>query len=145
MLIKKRPGHLSAGDAIAKQVLDRVGIGECVMCSIRRVRNPKLHRKFFALIKLAFDNWRPLGATPDTKNIEQFRKELIIAAGYYDVVLSLSGEPHLEAKSIAWDRMGEEEFTPLYEAVVEVLSRGFLPGLTTEQAERFALEVAEGF
>lgn len=140
MLCKKRSGMLSAADRRAKAIIDKMSLGECAYVQIRRARNPKLHRKFFALVQFAFDNWRVQDA-PAAQNIERFRKDLTIAAGFYDVVLGIDGQTHLEAKSIAWDKMGEEEFTPLYEQVVEVLARGFIPGMTRAQAERFAAEL----
>ena len=143
LLVKKRLGFLSAGDPHAKAIIDKMGLGECALFSIRRIRNPKLHRKFFALIQFAFDNWRPdTGAAP--KDIETFRRDLIIAAGFHKIVLGMDGQAYLEARSIAWDQMGEEEFTPLYEAVVRVLAQGFIPGMTPAEAERFVNEL-EGF
>lgn len=143
MLVKKRAGHLSAGDARARDIIGQMSIGECALCTVRRVRNPKLHRKFFALVKFAFDNWRPVDGK-EFRNIESFRKELIIAAGFHQTVLGVDGAVRLEAKSVAWDRMGEEEFTPLYEAVVAVLGDGFIPGLTATEAAGFAASL-EGF
>ena len=151
LLVKKRLGFLSAGDPHAKAIIDKMGIGEVALFSIRRIRNPKLHRKFFALIQFAFDNWRPdrtyeygspRGAVE--KDIETFRRDLIIAAGFHKIVLGMDGKAYLEARSIAWDQMGEEEFTPLYEAVVRVLAQGFIPGMTPAEAERFVNEL-EGF
>ena len=140
LLCKKRSGMLSPADARARSIVQHMSLGECAYAQIRRARNPKLHRKFFALVQFAFDNWRVHDA-PAAQNIDRFRKDLTIAAGFYEVVLGIDGKSHLEAKSIAWDKMGEEEFTPLYEKVVEVLAEGFIPGMTPAQAERFAMEL----
>jgi hypothetical protein len=146
----KGEGALQPADPQAKELLDRVGDGEYVLMTMRRVRNPQFHRKFMALLRLAFDHWNPAGrelaGMPARKSFERFRKELVINAGYYDVVLGIDGAARLEAKSIAWGKMGEETFTELYESMVSVLSQAILPGLTVPQANRLADEVlAQGF
>ena len=72
-------------------------------------RNPKLHRKFFSLVNMLFENQE--GYT----NIYDLRRDLTIAAGYYEEKINhFTGEVKLEAKSISFASMDEVEFRQLY-------------------------------
>ena len=75
----------------------------------------------------AFDYWEPpessfneWGVVPE-KNFETFRKEVTKIAGFYVVTHKLNGDVQIEAKSIAWDKMDEDEFEKLYSACVDVI------------------------
>ena len=141
MFVRTRSGYLAPIDVRAHELMQHTRVGDEVLVQLRRPRNPKLHRKFFAMIAFAFDHWDPPEqpmSRSGVKDRETFRKELTIAAGYYNWILGLNGEPRLEAKSIAWDRMDDDEFTHLYEAVVAVLAKGFLPGVTPEMMDDWA-------
>ncbi len=62
------------------------------------------------------------------------RKDLIIVAGYYDDHINLiTGEVTKVHKSISFSNMGEIEFSEIYEAVKNVISRWL--GLTNETIE----------
>ncbi len=58
-------------------------------------RNPKFHRKMFALLSVGFDSWEPdrkrfnYNGRPIEKNFERFREQVLILAGHYDQVFSL--------------------------------------------------------
>jgi hypothetical protein len=146
MLVKGPRGHLQPFDGEARSYLSSMRRGQPVLCSMRLPRNPAFHRKFFALIAFAFDHWTPPNMYEGRVAIrdrDSFRKQLTIAAGYHHTVLQLDGTVRLEARSIAWDQMGEQEFHDLYEAVTRVLAEGFLPGVDAETLEQWAAEYAE--
>jgi len=84
----------------------------------KKPRNYEFHKKFFALIKMLFDNQEYY------KNIEHLRKDLTVAAGYYELRHGLNGEV-LEAKSISFGSMDEIEFNKLYNAVINVIVERF--------------------
>jgi hypothetical protein len=150
-MVKTDRGTLAAADPFAVRQIGNIAAGEYVLVSLRRDRNPGHHRKFMAMAKLAFDQWNPaekqLDGMPAQKSFDVFRRELVIAAGFYEVVLGINGEARLEARSLAFDKMGQEEFTEVYDAVFAVLTRGILPGsMSKPEAERLAeLVFAEGF
>lgn len=89
-------------------------------------RNIKFHRKFFVLRDFLFDIWEE--GRPQVfhrgviirGNKEKFRKDLLIMAGYYDVVINIRGEPRLEAQSMSFDSMDEDVFEKLYSACIDV-------------------------
>jgi len=93
-------------------------------------RNPKFHRKMFALLTVGFDCWEPdrkkfaYDGRPIEKNFERFREQVLILAGHYDQVFSLRGDKmELVAKSISYASMDDAEFEVLYSAVIDVLLR----------------------
>ena len=93
-------------------------------------RNPKFHRKMFALLTVGFDCWEPdrkrfsYDKRPIEKNFDRFREQVLIMAGHYDQVFSLRGDKmELIAKSISYAAMDDAEFDALYSAVIDVLLR----------------------
>jgi hypothetical protein len=44
-----------------EELLKRVRTGEIIACEFTKPRNPKFHRKFFALLNLAYEYWVPDG------------------------------------------------------------------------------------
>lgn len=123
--------------------LIRKEIGELFEISIKWLRNPKFHRKFFALLKVGFDAWEPdrvrysYKGKPITKNFEHFREDITILAGYYEQVFNLNGEMTLKAKSISFANMEEDEFEMLYSDVADVI----LAKVCTRYAGRAELDI----
>lgn len=100
--------------------------GELISVEMSFPRNPKFHRKFFALLQIGFEAWEPgFEAThkgePVGKDFERFRKDVTIMAGFYEPVFALDGTLELEAKSIAFANMDDAEFERVYSAVADVL------------------------
>lgn len=120
-----------------KEKWSKVGIGEVFKCTTINQRNYEFHKKFFALIQIAFDN---LPERFDFTDPEHLREELIKAAGFYELRTDFHGNEYKVAQSIAFDKMDEERFQVLYERVVDLVCRliGFdKPDLLQEIAEQF--------
>ena len=84
-----------------------------VIYDLKKNRSPGNHRRYFAFIRLAFDMQEHFG------NDTIFRKHLQIAAGHVDIVIDpKTGETMLIPKSISWDELGEDEFKPLFNDVI---------------------------
>lgn len=91
-------------------------------------RNIKFHRKFFALIKLAYEN------QSDYRLTEDLRRDLIITSGHYEeVVNKITGEVYKIAKSLQFSKMDETEFSQVYEDVKEVVIKWL--GIDNESLE----------
>jgi len=109
--------------------IKRMDAGEIFTVEFIFQRNPKFHRKMFALFQVGFDAWEPdrkhktHKGKPVEKNFERFRSDITILAGYYDQVFDLKGRMKLEAKSISFAKMVQDEFEQLYSAVIDVLLR----------------------
>ena len=100
----------------------------CQTCGrpFKRVRNPKFHRKYFALLNIGYDNWNPPSIEVDNerviplKNFDRFRHDVAILAGYYHSTIRLDGTIRIEAKSISFASMGDDEFADLYSKTIDV-------------------------
>ena len=101
--------------------------GEFALIEFIFPRNPKYHRKFFALLNYAFEAWEPdrqrksYKGRPVQKNFDQFREDVLIQAGFYEQTFNLYGEMKLKAHSISFAKMDDAEFERVYSAVVDVI------------------------
>lgn len=93
-------------------------------------RNPKFHRKMFALLSVGFESWEPdrkrfnYNGRPIEKNFDRFREQVLIMSGHYNQVFSLRGDKmELVAKSISYSAIDDAEFEIIYSAVIDVLLR----------------------
>lgn len=113
-------------DEEAQALVAKLKPGQGLEVTAKKARNLRFHRKFFALVNLAFDVWEPppdrtYRGQPVRKDKKQFRKELLILAGYCDPVFRLDGTFTVEARSIAFAKCDEFEFNDVYKAVLDVV------------------------
>ncbi len=130
--VKLSGGQLVPVSDVDKELVDKIRAGEVVRLTYTRMRNYQFFKKWWALVNFAYDYWTPQvrpddpqkkwmkKVTPE-KNLDQFRKDLTILAGYYNAFYRINGEVRIEAKSIAFGNMKEEEFEKLYSATVQVV------------------------
>lgn len=88
------------------------------------MRNPAFFRKYFALLRIGFDNWDPpyiksQGIRP-MKNFEYFRGRVAILCGYYEEVIGFDGEIKTIPDSISFAKMEEPEFQNLYSNTIDI-------------------------
>lgn len=135
ILVKKTPSGLKPLYESDYESYSKIPLGEEFEIEYTKKRNSRFHRKFFALLKLAFENQQ------DYRNLDEMRKDLIIVAGYYDEHINLiTGEITKVHKSISFSSMDETEFSEIYEAVKNVISRWL--GIDNETIEN---EIAQYF
>lgn len=104
-----------------------------------QTRNIKFHRKAFALIKVAFDalefpELEHKGRKVE-KNLDQFRDDVTILAGYYDVIFNYAGEMRLKAKSWSFASMDETEFEAMYSRLIDAILGKILTHYTREDLD----------
>lgn len=126
MLVKTPGGALAPVDAEAREMVDKLKLGQGIQASVRRARNVRFHRKGMALFRLAYDVWEPLTpleykGLPVAKDFERFRKDMTILAGFYKAVYTARGEVRLEAESLRFSSMTEERFEQVFNAVLNVV------------------------
>lgn len=111
-----------------KELCLRLKTGQVISSEWTRKRNYQLHKKFFALIDTGFESWEPnpIDGMDIEKNFEVFRKKVIIRAGYYIQVFDLDGGFTLEAKSISFAKMEQDDFDKLYSACINVILKDIL-------------------
>lgn len=146
-LTKTAGGALIPNDPQAADYISKLKLGGSITASVRKQRNPAFHRKFFALLNLAFDAWEPgikeHRGIKVQKNFDRFRKDVVISAGFYDVVANIKGEVRAEAKSINFGSMDEEEFSELYAKVVEIVLNQILTNYTREDLDNVIEQILQ--
>lgn len=144
----RTPAGLVPADTRAAEWFGKVRMGQPVTASVRLPRNGKFHRKFFAMLDVAYSNhdWPEI----ETKfgrvrtSLEMFRRYVIVKAGHYEADMTPHGEIRVVPKSIAWAKMDEAEFSQLYSDVLDVILAEFLTNWSDGDMER-AVQMMMGF
>jgi hypothetical protein len=145
---KAANGWVPANDA-ARAIHAKQRFGALCSADFKQMRNERFHRKFFALLNLAFEYWDVADGEykcePVAKNFERFRKDVTILAGYGEPVWNIRGELRMEAKSISFASMSKEDFDALYSRAVDVLLSRVLTakGFDRTQVDRIVDQIAE--
>lgn len=139
VLTKVAGGVLAPIDPQAAEYIAKLKTGAAVRATVKQQRNPRFHRKFMALLNLAFDAWEPAEATYKGqvvgKNFDQFRRDVTILSGHYEMAVNLKGETRLTAKSISFANMDEIEFGELYNAACNVILQRILTTYTRDDLD----------
>lgn len=130
VLTKVAGGVLAPMDPQAAEFIAKMKTGGAVRATVKQQRNPRFHRKFMALLNLAFDAWEPTEATYKGqvvgKNFDQFRRDITILSGHYEMAITLRGETRLTAKSISFANMSQDDFDSLYNSACNVILKRIL-------------------
>ena len=121
-------------DQASMDAMEEMTMNSEYQCVFTKPRNLDFHKKLFALIDVAYQAFdlgdiKHKGVIVE-KNRERFRKDLTIRAGFYYPVFNLDGDLRLEAKSISFAKMDEEEFARLYSKFVDVILQKVLTNYT---------------
>lgn len=141
IMIRQPGGALAPATDEDAEALRKVKAGTAVRVEVKMIRNYKFLQKWFTLAKYAFDIWSetvpPMEykGQPVQASFDRFRKDLIILAGHFDAVYNARGEVRVEAKSISFGSMGEDEFETLYSKTIDVILGKILggTGMTEDQ------------
>lgn len=125
------PNGYAFADAESAKAAEKHRLGESVSATVVKPRSSKFQRKFFALLRLAFDYWEPSAGdspseykgVPIEKDFDRFRSDVTILCGFYTPVWNARGELRLEARSISFAEMEPEEFAQLYNTAIGVLMK----------------------
>ena len=93
--------------------MKKIKVGSIVKANIVRPRNVKFHRKFFALIRAAWDCLTEQQRN-NLRSVDTFREQLLITSGFSEPLYDLNGQKFLErAKSISFAKKieGDEKKT----------------------------------
>ena len=145
--IKTGTAAYRPADSITEEYDKKIKVGQVVHGNFRKMRNPKFHRKFFALLQLGFEYWEPGNVNSKygvpEKNFDRFRKDITILAGYYNTVVRLDGSVRIQADSISFANMDEDTFESLYNNVITVLMKhiDMLRDMGKEEINRIINEI----
>lgn len=133
-LAKTDKGYFIPAEDSDMKKCSRIGAGEVVRCKSVDQRNLQFHRKFFAMINLAWDNM-PEKYDNHFPTPEHLRKELIKRAGFYTSYTDLKGNTQYLPESISFESMGQEKFEEVYNRVLDVIIRWLIPDLDRDILE----------
>lgn len=141
IMIRQPGGALHPATDEDAEALRKIKAGAAVRVEVRKIRNYKFHRKWFALAKYAFDIWADTipqmeyKGQPVKPDFDRFRRDLIILSGRFDATYNARGEVRLEAKSISFASMSEEDFEKLYSETINVILAKILGGTQMTEDE----------
>lgn len=94
--------------------LKKIAFGKEVVCDVKIPRNYEFHKKFMALLNLAFQN------QDRYENFEHLRYVYTLKAGFFEEIATDKGVV-FKPKSISFAKMDELEFSDLYNRMVDVV------------------------
>lgn len=108
----------------------RLRVGSVVKCKVSNPRNYEHHKKFFALVRLTFDNlpsnlaeyWR---VHNEEDMLRLFKRDL----GYYTTTLNERGEREIEYQSISFSAMEQYEFERFYNQCIDLVLYKYIKGI----------------
>lgn len=119
MVVKTLSGGLKPAYDSDLEKFKKIPLNEKIRITYKKTRNIGFHRKFFALMNLVFQNQERY------KFLDCLREDLIIEAGFFFEEVNLRGEVIKKAKSISFASMDENEFSELYNSVIDVIVEFF--------------------
>lgn len=132
-LVRQNFGFVPAEDEDMEKAL-KIKKGQVVECNVKALRNYALLKKFWALVNVAWSFLTEAQREFFHDSVDGFRCTLEVAAGCYDEFYDATRKAWVQKpKSIAFDKMGEAEFSKLYEAVVDVIFKLFLKQVDKEE------------
>jgi len=117
-MIKSHGGVLCPADDVNAEKMKRFPTGEQFEIDIKLSRNPAFHRKVFAFFNYCFGHWlHENDCISEGRQFDIFREHLTVLAGFYESYTNIKGEVRIEAKSLSFGSMDQEEFEECYIAL----------------------------
>lgn len=135
-LIKRPDGTFKPAHLSDYELSKKIGEGESITASLSFPRNLRFHKKFFALVRYTFHHMRE-DLQIQFPSEDALRQELILQAGYWELHRTLGGKDYIVPKSIAFDKMDEQEFEKVYSAVLDVVIKWFVPEIDEDELLNF--------
>ena len=100
-----------------------------VKAKVWKERNYKFHKKYFALLKIAFEN-QSIYST-----MKEFRNELKFKTGCYTIHKTTKNVKLFIPDSISFENMDEIEFEKHYQKAIDAILEHFLPDIEKDVKE----------
>ena len=120
-MIKEAGGVFRPVDDVEYEKTTKFKNSEQYTLDIKLTRNPSFHRKVFSFFNFCYSHWdgnKVHEYCSETEQLERFRKDLTILAGFYVQTVRLDGSLRTEAESLAFSSMSEERFQECYSALI---------------------------
>lgn len=139
ILMKAGPDALVPHDEGAAEFIKKMKLGALCHADFKKMRNYEFHKKYFALINFAYEQWEPrevrYKGVVIHKNLDRFRKDMTIMAGFAEPTFTINGDVRFEPKSISFASMDEIEFDKLYSKTIDVVLAKILTNYTRDDLD----------
>ena len=126
VLLTRSISGLKAADHLAAEELSRIKLGQEVRCEIKRVRNPKQIRLYWALIDVCWHHQDRYATKQDLSDV------IKVAVGHADEVTTRTGRVVARPRSIAFGNMPQDAWEDFFSRVIEFVCQRIIPGTTDE-------------
>lgn len=126
-----------AAEENERDILAKIPTGQAVLVEIKTGRILGFHRKYFCMLKVAFEN------QDQYDNFEHFRKAVIIRSGYCETFIMNDGTIVHSADSISWAKMDQSTFEDLYSKSIDAILKYYCIGSTREIIDQKVLDILE--
>ncbi len=109
--------------------------GDHLMIETWKERNIKFHRKFFAMLNCAINHLPEDEQYDRFRNLEYFRKYLMIITGNCEVLIGLTGKENYIPMSISFKSMDNYSFEVIYSGCLSAILKHFLKHISLEDFE----------
>ena len=135
-MIKIANGGFLPASEIDADNLKAFKTGEQYEVESKRFRNPAFHRKVFAFFNFCFQHWAAerteVKFQDEAAQFDTFRKHLTVLAGYRTVTYKINGDFRVEAQSLSYGNMEQEEFEKCYSALINAAIKHVFGNTTDE-------------
>ena len=112
-------GFICASDEDAEKS-NRFKNGEQYEADFKLTRNPQFHRKVFAFMQFCFNYWQNENDYQSERtSFDVFRANLSVLAGYSEKYYSIDGSVRVEAKSLSYGNLSQDDFEEFYSAIIK--------------------------
>lgn len=136
-MIKNADGVFCPADEMYLSALQGFKNGELYEIEIKKTRHPAFHRKVFAFFKFCFDHWAADKTEwryfDERTQFDTFRKNLTVLAGYKVASYTIDGRMRVEAQSLSYGNMEQDEFERCYSALINAAMQNIFKGCNDER------------
>jgi len=145
LYLRKLYDTFAPDDESSAEAMEKLKGNSVYKCLITAPRNYKFHKKLFSLFNLAYQQYEPESLTHEgvivKKEFDNFRKGIVIQAGYFDAVYRLDGGVELKAKSLKFAEMSPETVEKVYSACVDVVIEKVLTNYTRDDIDTVMYQI----
>jgi len=109
--------------------------GDHIQIEKWKERNIRFHKKFFALLNCTIYHMPEHEEFDKYRNIEYFRKYLMIIIGHCDVIIGITGKENYVPKSINFKTLDDDKFSDIYSKALNAILKYFLKGISQADFE----------
>ena len=136
-MVKMPGGSLTPASDIESEKMTRFKNVELYEVDIKLSRNIGFHRMTFKFFNHCFAYWNDINEYIEERtSFDMFRKEMIVLAGYRNVYHTIDGGVRVEAKSISFSAMSQDEFEALYKSLIRVAMSRIFNGCSIETEQK---------